>query len=166
MRRSPSFPWIHWRCIYTWNCSCGTPAEHWREMLDLPEGKKLPMYLGRAKEKRNNKDRRIGTGPAPVGGNCEGGNVSTHWESPSRAETAGGRGGKLWSHGEEPSHRGAESGAERFLYGGSVPSSTRQPERLVCSPTGADGGWELGLGLRSDRRERTVVGDVNTAGRG
>ena len=39
-----------------------------------------------------------------------------------------------------------------------------QPERLVCSPTGAGGGWELRLGLRrSDRRERTGVGCVNTA---
>ena len=35
-------------------------------------------YLGRAKEKRNNRDKRIGTGPAPLGGSCEGGKVSTH----------------------------------------------------------------------------------------
>ena len=35
-------------------------------------------YLGRAKEKRNNRDKRIGTGPAPVGGSREGGKVSTH----------------------------------------------------------------------------------------
>ena len=52
-----------------------TPTEHWQKTSDLPKGKKLPMYLGRAKEKR---DKRIGTGPAPVGGSCEGGKVSTH----------------------------------------------------------------------------------------
>ena len=40
---------------------------------------------------------------------------------------------------------------------------THQPKRLVCSPARAGGGWELRLGLRSDRRERTAVGCVNTA---
>ena len=38
------------------------------------------MYLGRAKEKRNNRDKKIGTRPAPVGGSREGGKVSTHKE--------------------------------------------------------------------------------------
>ena len=31
---------------------------------------------------------------------------------------------------------------ERFPHRGSVPTSTHQPERLVCSPTGVGGGWE------------------------
>ena len=79
------------------------------------------------------------------------------------AETAGGRGGKLQSHGGERSHRGAEGKEERFPHTGSVPTSTHQPERLVCSPAGAGRGWELRLGLQSDRRERTGVGGVNTA---
>ena len=74
-------------------------------------------------------------------------------------------GGKLRSHGGEHSHRGAEGKVERFPHGGSVPTSTHQPERLVCSPAGAGGGWELRLRLRrrSDPRERTGVGSVNTA---
>ena len=37
-----------------------------------------PTYLGRVKGKRKNRDKRIGTGPAPVGGSCEGGKVLTH----------------------------------------------------------------------------------------
>ena len=78
-------------------------------------------------------------------------------------ETAGGRGGKLRSHGGERSHRSAKGKAERFPHRGSAPSSTHQPERLVCSPAGAGRGWELRLGLRSDHRERTGVGVVNTA---
>ena len=78
-------------------------------------------------------------------------------------ETAGGGGGKLRSHGGERSHRGAEGKVERFPHRGSAPNSTHQPERLVCSAAGAGGGWELRLGLRLDRRERTGVGDVNTA---
>ena len=75
----------------------------------------------------------------------------------------GGGGGKLWSHGGEHSNRGAEGKAERYLHRGSVPTSIHQPERLVCSPARAGGGWELRLGLRSDPRERTGVGVVNTA---
>ena len=73
-------------------------------------------------------------------------------------------GGKLQSHGGERSHRGAEGKAERFLNRGLVPTSTHQPERLVCSPAGAGGVWELRLRLRrSDPREGTGVGGVNTA---
>ena len=56
-----------------------------------------------------------------------------------------------------------EGKEERFQHRGSAPSSTHQPERLVCSPAGAGGGWELRLGLRLDRRERTGVGGMNTA---
>ena len=75
----------------------------------------------------------------------------------------GGGGGKLWSHRGEHSNRGAEGKAERFPHRGSVPTSTHELERLVCSPTGAGRGWELRLGLPSDRKERTGVGSVNTA---
>ena len=71
--------------------------------------------------------------------------------------------GKLQSHGGEHSNRGAEGKVERFPHRVSVPTSTHQPERLVCSPARVDGGWELRLGLRSDCRERTGVGGVNTA---
>ena len=38
-------------------------------------------------------------------------------------------------------------------------------ERLVCSPAGVGGGWELRHGLRrADPRERTGIGCVNTEG--
>ena len=88
-----------------------------------------------------------------------------HTRKPLHGRRLGvGGGGKLWSHGGERSNRGAEGKAERFLQRGSVLSSTHQPERLVCSHTGAGGGWELRLGLqKSEPRERTGVGCVNTA---
>ena len=38
--------------IYTWNCSYRTPTECWQKTSDLPKGKKLPTYLGRAKKKK------------------------------------------------------------------------------------------------------------------
>ena len=60
--------------------------------------------------------------------------------------------------------RGAEGKAERFPHRGSVWTSTHQPERLICSPARMGWGWELRLGLwRSDARERTGVGCMNTA---
>ena len=72
--------------------------------------------------------------------------------------------GKLRSHGGEHSNRGAEGEAERFPHRESGPTSTHQPERLLCSPARAGGGWELRLGLqRSDPREGTGVGCVNIA---
>ena len=84
--------------------------------------------------------------------------------SPFTGGDRGWAGGKLRSHGGELSKRGTEGKAERFPHRGSVPTSTHQPERLVCSPAGAGGGWELRLMLRrSDPRERTGVGCVNTA---
>ena len=79
-------------------------------------------------------------------------------------ETAGGGGGGLQSHGGEHSNRGAEGKAERIPHRGAAPTSTHQPERLVCSPSGAGGGWELRLRpWSSDPRERTGVGCVKTA---
>ena len=60
--------------------------------------------------------------------------------------------------------QGAEGKVERFPHRGWVPTSTHQPVRLVCSPTRVGRGWELRLRpRRSDPRERTGVGCVNTA---
>ena len=82
-----------------------------------------------------------------------------HWERRGR--------GKLQSHRGECSNRGTEGKVGRFLHRGSVPTSTHHPERLVCSPGWAGGGWELRFWLqRSDLRERIGVGCVNTVCRG
>ena len=86
-----------------------------------------------------------------------------HTRSPFAGGDCGWRRGDLRSHGGQRSNRGVEGKAERLPHRGSVPTSTHQPERLVCSPTGAGGSWELRLGLWSDPRERTGVGGVNTA---
>ena len=87
-----------------------------------------------------------------------------HTRKPLHWRRQGVAGGKLQSHRGERSNRGAEGKVERFPHRGSVPSRTHQPERLVCAPAGVGGAWELRLGLRrSDPRERTGVGCVNTA---
>ena len=62
-----------------------------------------------------------------------------HTRSPFAGGDCGWRRGELRSHGGEHSHRGGEGKVERFPHGGSVPTSTHQPERLVCSPAGAGG---------------------------
>ena len=56
--RSTSSPQIHQKYIYMWNNSYRTPTECWQKTSDLPKGKKLPMYLGRAKEKRKKKETK------------------------------------------------------------------------------------------------------------
>ena len=57
MRRSPSSPQIHQKYIYMWNSSYRTPTECWQKTSDFPKGKKLPTYLGRAKEKTETKEQ-------------------------------------------------------------------------------------------------------------
>ena len=87
-----------------------------------------------------------------------------HARKPLHWQRRGVEGCKLQRHGGERSNRGAEGKVERFPHRGSVPTSTHQPKRLVCSPAGVGGGWEPRLQLQSsDPRERTGVGCVNTA---
>ena len=52
MWTSPSSPQIHQKYIYMWSNSYRTLIECWQKTPDFPKGKKLPTYLGRAKEKR------------------------------------------------------------------------------------------------------------------
>ena len=121
------------------------------------------MYLGRAKEKRKNRDKRIGQ-DLHLGEGAVKEERFPHTRKPLRKRRLQVAEGKLQSHGGERSHRGAEGKAERFPHRGSALSSTHQPKRLVCSPAGAGGGWELRLGLRRlDPREITGVGCMNTA---
>ena len=78
-----------------WNNSYRTPPERWQKTSDFPKGKKLLTYLGTAKEKRKNREKRIRMGPEPLGGSCEGGKLSSHWE----AFTGGDRGWRGGSFG-------------------------------------------------------------------
>ena len=43
-----------------WNNSYRTPTELWQKNSDFPKGKKLPMYLGRAKEKEKTETKEYG----------------------------------------------------------------------------------------------------------
>ena len=54
---SPFSPQIHQKYIYMWNNSYRTPTERWQKTSDLPKGKRLHTYLGRAKEKRKNRGK-------------------------------------------------------------------------------------------------------------
>ena len=67
MGRSPSSPHIHQKYIYMWNNPYRTPTERWQKTSDLPKGKKIPMYLGRAKEKRKKQKQRNRDGTCTSG---------------------------------------------------------------------------------------------------
>ena len=41
-----------------WNNSYRTATKRWQKISDFPKGKKLPTYLGRAKEKRKNRPKK------------------------------------------------------------------------------------------------------------
>ena len=64
-------------------CTSGTtPTEHLlnagRRLQTSKKAKNSPTYLGKAKGKRKKKrDKRLETGPAPLGGSCKGGKVSS-----------------------------------------------------------------------------------------
>ena len=75
---------------------CGTtPTEHLlnagRRIKTSQKVRKSSRTWVGPKKKKKNRDKRIGMEPAPLGGRCEGGKVSTHWEAPSLAETGWGR---------------------------------------------------------------------------
>ena len=166
-RRSPSSPQIHQKYIYMWNNYYRTPNECWQKTSDFPKGKKIPMYLGRAKEKQKKQRQKNRDGTCPSGRELWRRKSLHTLGSPFTGGDGGWAWGELWSHGGQHSNRGAEGKAEIFPHRGSVLTSTHQPERLVCSPAGAGQVWELRLGIqRSDPRERTGVGCVNTAWRG
>ena len=157
MRRSPSSQQIHQKYIYMWNNAYRTLTECCQKTSDFTKGKKLPVYLGCAKEKRKNRDKIIGTRPAPLGGR-------ELWRRKSfltlgSTFTCGDRRwwrGKLQSHRGENSNSGAEGKAERFPHRVSVPASTHQPERLVCSPATQDG---CGLGSEAQAMEVRSQGE-------
>ena len=50
--KSPSSPQIHQKYSYMWNNSYRIPTERWQKTSDFPKGRKIPTYLGRAKEKK------------------------------------------------------------------------------------------------------------------
>ena len=63
--------------------TCGTaPIEHLLNAGRRPQtsqkARNSPRTWVGQKKKEKNRDKRIGMGPAPLGGSCEGGKVSTH----------------------------------------------------------------------------------------
>ena len=64
--------------------TCGrTPTEHLLNAGRRPQTSQKARnsphsWVGQKKKEKENRDKRIGTGPAPRGGSYEGGKVSTH----------------------------------------------------------------------------------------
>ena len=102
--------------IYMWNISYRTPTECWQKTSDFPKGKKLPTYLGRAKEKRKKQRQknRDGTSSSErelwrrksfhtLESSFTGRDGGVGWGG-----DGGVAGGKLWSDRREHSNSGAE----------------------------------------------------------
>ena len=88
-----------------WNYSYRTPTECWQKTSDFPKCKKLPTCLGRAKEKRKNRDKRIGMDRTCTSGRELWRRKGFHTLGSPFTGGDGMGGGKLWSHGEEHSNR-------------------------------------------------------------
>ena len=152
MWRSLSAPQIHQKYIYMSNNSYRTPTEPWQKASDIPKSKKLPMYLGRAKEKRKKNGQKIGTDLLLWEGAVKE-EKFPHTRKPLHWWRRGWW-GDIQSHGREHSNRGLEGKAKIFPHRRSVPTSTHLPEMLICSPTRAGGAgiWGLGCGGQTPGR--------------
>ena len=62
--------------------TCGTtPTEHLQDASRRPQTSQKARNSPRTwvgQKKKEKRDKRIGMGPVPLGGSCEGGKVSTH----------------------------------------------------------------------------------------
>ena len=147
--RSPSSPQIHQKYIYTWNCSYKTPTERWQKTSDFPKGKKLPMYLGRAKERKKKKQRQKNRDRTCTSGRELWRRKGFHTLGrPFAGRDCG------WQRGEssEPWRRAHPQGCGG--QSGEIPAQRlgaeqHSPAREACLLTRWGGrGWELRLGLR------------------
>lgn len=73
------FPQTQQKYVYMRNDSHRISTECWQKTLDCWKGRKSPCNQVEKKKKK----KRTGWGPGPLGGSCERGKVSAHWEAPS-----------------------------------------------------------------------------------
>ena len=149
-----------------WNNSCRTPTEAGRRPQISEKARNSPCTWVGQKKKEKHRDKRTGTGSAPLAGSCEGGKVSTHQGAPSLAEMGAGGG-----EASEPQRRAQQQecrGQSREIPAQRIGAEQHSPARearLLTRRGGRGLGAEARL-QRSDPRERTGVGCVNTAWRG
>ena len=130
-----------------WNNSYRTPIERWQKTSDFPKGKKLPAYLGRAKEKRKNRDRRIGTGSTPLGGSVKD-EKFPHTRKPLHWQR---RGWGERGEASEPRRRAQQQGCggqSREIPAQRISANQHSPAREACLLTCQDG-WGLGAEARA-----------------
>ena len=145
-----------------WNNSYRTPTERWQKTSDFPKGKKLPTYMGRVKEKKRKTETKEYGWDLHLWEGAVKEEKFPHTRKPLHRQRRGWAGVEA-SEPQRKAHQVCKGQSGEIPAQRSVPTSTHETERLVCSPAGAGGGWELRLRLRrSDPRERTGVGCVNT----
>ena len=152
------------RCINNAS-TCGTSlTEHLlnsgRRLQTSKRARKSPCNWAGQKKK---KSERNGMWPAPLGGSCERGKVSTHRKVPSLA------GRSARTEGEFQSPEKTATGLRRTKQRETYTNDLCQPAlpSLRCLSVGAARGWVLRVRLqRSDPEERMGVGFMKTAWEG
>ena len=141
--------------------TCGTiPTEHLLNAGRRPQTSQmarnsLHTSVGQ-KKKEKTEDKRIGTGHAPLGGSCEGGKVSTYYEVPSLAETAGWVGG---GEASDPCRRAQQQGCggqSREILAQMIGANQHSPAQEACLLTRRDG---RGLGAEARASEVRSQGE-------
>ena len=125
-----------------WNNSYRTPTERWQKTSDFPKCKKLPTYLGRAKEKRKKQRQKDRDGTCTSGRQL--------WRRKSfhtlGSPFTGGDGGVGGGEASEPQRRVQQQGCRG--QSGEIPAqrigaNQHSPAREACLLT-RRGGWGLG----------------------
>ena len=93
-------------------------------------------------------------GPEPLGGSCEGGKVSTHYEAPKLVEMAGGQGGSSGAMKESTATRVQRESGE--IPAQRIGADQHSPAREACLLTHRDG---LGLGAEARALEFRSQGE-------
>ena len=148
-----------------WNNSYRTPTECWQKTSDFPKGKKLPTYLGRAKEK-GKKQRQKNTDRTCTSGRELWRRKTFHTLGSPFTGGDGGGGGGIFRATEESTATGVQRAKQRDPRT-EMGADQHSPARgLSAHPPGWAG---LGAEARASEvnpRERTGVGCMNTAWRG
>ena len=125
-----------------WNNPYRTPTERWQKTSDLPKGKKLPTYLGRAKEKKKKQRQKDRDGTCISGRELSRRKGFHTLGSPFVARDCG------WWRGEalEPRRRAQQQGCGG--QSGEIPAQRigadqHSAAREACLLTRRDG-WGLG----------------------
>ena len=126
-----------------WNTSYRTLTERWQKTSDFPKAKKIPTYLGRAKEKIKKQGQKNKAGTRTSGRELWRRKCFHTLGRPFTGGDGECAGVKIRSHGGEHSNRGAEGKAEN-IPAQRISANQHSPAWEACLLT-RRAGWGLGV---------------------